>query len=475
MNDRFYRCGRALLDQTIRLYYRRIEVVGRERIPPTGPAIVVANHPNSSTDAFLLASQLTRRKINFIAKDSIPRHPLYGWLVRRFGVVGVARGIDYERQRDLSRQRNQLAVATCVPRLLAGEVVAIFGEGICTDARQLQMIRKGALRFGYAAEKAADFKLGLAWIPVGISYTAKQRFRSDVLIAVGEPFHLADLHTSPTAHENEVLQRGTQRLQRDLESLLVNIKREGLAGLIDWLVDLLGGHRGSLAGRVERHQHVARAVQYFNVAEPQRLAQVERALRQYERRLAAAGLSDEVVRQRHPGLAFWTSFLGIFKNGLLMVLNLYGWANSFVPRWAAYLCRPLGRRSPKTSEHAEAGEKVLVAQEALWGVLGGWLGAALAFPLQTYLVFRWLTGRLGIGAGLGLALLYGISLIPSWQLYIHRRDIFRQHVLNLSAALRFLIRARPAIRLQSQRRKLQRQLRSLLAAYDAAAPRSPAF
>jgi hypothetical protein len=72
-------------------------------------------------------------------------------------------------------------------------------------------------------------------------------------------------------------------------------------------------------------------------------------------------------------------------------------------------------------------------------------------------------------------LAYGISLIPSRQLFIHRRDIFRKHVLNLSAALRFLIRARPAIRLQSQRRKLQRQLRSLLAAYDAATPRSPAF
>ena len=67
MSDRFYRFGRALLNQTIRLYYRRIQVVGRERIPAAGPAIVVANHPNSSADAFLLASQLTARKVNFIA------------------------------------------------------------------------------------------------------------------------------------------------------------------------------------------------------------------------------------------------------------------------------------------------------------------------------------------------------------------------------------------------------------------------
>ena len=89
--------------------------------------------------------------------------------------MGVARAVDYERQRDLARRRNQSAIATCVPRLLAGELLTIFGEGISTDARRLHMIRKGAMRFGYSAEQAADFQLGLVWIPVGISYSAKQR------------------------------------------------------------------------------------------------------------------------------------------------------------------------------------------------------------------------------------------------------------------------------------------------------------
>src|ERR1700745_1947311 len=137
MADWFYGLGRALLDQSIRFYYRRIEVVGRERIPDSGPAILVANHPNSIPAAFLLASQLTGRKLNFIAKDTITRSHLYGWFARRFGVVGVARGADYGRQRDLAHERNQMAITTCQPRLLAGEIVAIFGEGISTDARRL--------------------------------------------------------------------------------------------------------------------------------------------------------------------------------------------------------------------------------------------------------------------------------------------------------------------------------------------------
>lgn len=53
MSDLFYRLGHALLNQAIRLYYRRIEVVGRDHLPNTGPAILVSNHPNSVMDAIL--------------------------------------------------------------------------------------------------------------------------------------------------------------------------------------------------------------------------------------------------------------------------------------------------------------------------------------------------------------------------------------------------------------------------------------
>ncbi|MGH9804043.1 MAG: 1-acyl-sn-glycerol-3-phosphate acyltransferase, partial [Candidatus Acidiferrales bacterium] len=188
MSGWFYRFGRALLNQSVSLYYRRIELAAAERIPEKGPAIIVANHPNSVADAFLVAARLTPRRINFIAKDTITGAPVVGWLARQFGVVGVARAYEYERQRDMARKRTEAAIGSCIPRLLAGELVVIFGEGISTDVRRLHMIRKGALRFGYAAERAAGFQLGLQWIPVGINYSAKQRFRSDVVLRVGEPF-----------------------------------------------------------------------------------------------------------------------------------------------------------------------------------------------------------------------------------------------------------------------------------------------
>src|SRR5436309_16050447 len=109
--------------------------------------------------------------------------------------------MEYGQNRDLARERNRLAIEACVPRLKAGEVIAIFGEGISTDARHLHQIRKGAMRFGYAAEQAVRFGLGTSWVPVGINYPAKQRLRSDVLIRVGSPFRLKGLHADPAGQE----------------------------------------------------------------------------------------------------------------------------------------------------------------------------------------------------------------------------------------------------------------------------------
>src|SRR5881296_467009 len=80
MRGWLYRFARTLFDQTIRLYYGRIEVAGCDRVPAAGPVILVANHPNSIADACLVGTQITGRRVNFIAKETLTRAPVLGWI-----------------------------------------------------------------------------------------------------------------------------------------------------------------------------------------------------------------------------------------------------------------------------------------------------------------------------------------------------------------------------------------------------------
>jgi len=461
MKGLLIRCARALLDQTVRLYYGRIEVTGGERIPPQGPVILVANHPNSVADACLVATRITSRPVHFIAKDTLTRAPLFGLLARSLGVVGVARPMEYGRNSEEARERNRRAVEACVPLLRDGGVIAIFGEGTSTDAPHLQTLRKGAMRFGYAAEKACGFALGVLWIPVGINYAAKQRFRSDVLVRVGAPLRLVDL-TAPVEDETRAVEAGTERLQGALSELIVDIERGDLAPLVERAAGMLLGPDAPLAARVERGRSLTRALERLQRENPVRLREIQGGLSRYDTRLLDEGLTDEVVRQRHPTLALWVSLRGVVAQGALLVLNGYGWINSLIPRWVSYLAGHLARRLEE-SGGADGRARAPLVQQVAWSTYGGWIGALLAFPLQIALVFMGASAGRGPIVGAAAAAIYALTLVPSWRLFVRRRDLFRRHLARLREALRFLGNARAARRLQGERARVVSDLRRLAA------------
>src|SRR5260370_37507620 len=77
----------------LRIFFRRIEVTGVERVPSDGPVVFVLNHPNGLIDpAFLLC--LAPRPVSFLAKAPLFRLPIIGALVRAFEGIPVYRRQD---------------------------------------------------------------------------------------------------------------------------------------------------------------------------------------------------------------------------------------------------------------------------------------------------------------------------------------------------------------------------------------------
>ncbi len=69
-----------------------------------------------------------------------------------------------------------------------------------------------------------------------------------------------------------------------------------------------------------------------------------------------------------------------------------------------------------------------------------------------------------------MAGLYLLSLVPSWRLYVRRRDIFKKHLAAIRQSFSFLMHAVPATRMRRHRVKLALRIRSLVSAYEQAAP-----
>jgi 1-acyl-sn-glycerol-3-phosphate acyltransferase len=111
-------------------FYFGWRVYNPERVPLKGPVILASNHA-SILDPPLVGSGL-RRGINFLARESLFRFPLVGWVLRRWNSVPV--------DRDGGGAAGLRAI---LDRLLAGGAIILFPEGTRTRTGNLQPARAG--------------------------------------------------------------------------------------------------------------------------------------------------------------------------------------------------------------------------------------------------------------------------------------------------------------------------------------------
>ncbi len=181
------RCLTLFLRALARLFFRSVEVVGRENVPREGGGLLVAWHPNGLADGILILG-FCPRPVTFGARHGLFRLPLIGWLLRAVGAVPLYRARDRgeagapasDRERRAANHRSLAALAAAT-----GEsFVAIFPEGATHDEPNLLELRAGAARlFQLARQGGGDPAL----VPVGLHYERKHAFRSRALVAFHPP------------------------------------------------------------------------------------------------------------------------------------------------------------------------------------------------------------------------------------------------------------------------------------------------
>ena len=169
----------------------RCRVEGGERIPATGPFLLVSNHLNL-VDPPVLGALLPRR-IVFMAKEELFRTPVVGWVTRWYGAFAVRRG-----------QPDRQALRTATKVLQEGGVVGMFPEGTRSKDGKMKQALPGAALIALMT--------ALPVVPVGISGTDRLRsplsllFRPAVTVRVGEPFILSRSESGRTGLEDATLQ-----------------------------------------------------------------------------------------------------------------------------------------------------------------------------------------------------------------------------------------------------------------------------
>ena len=159
----FHAPVRALILGLVQLFYPRIEVTGRERLPMGGPVMFVLNHPNGLLDPLTVMVAL-RRPASFLAKSTFFANPVGKFLMDAFAALPVYRQRDEGKaggpQGDAAA-RNERTFARCRALLKRGGAMALCPEGTTHSEPMLLPLRTGAARIALSAEAENDWKLGV--------------------------------------------------------------------------------------------------------------------------------------------------------------------------------------------------------------------------------------------------------------------------------------------------------------------------
>ncbi len=436
----------TIISFALRLFFRRIETSDAACVPATGPLVFVLNHPNGLIDPALVFTALPRR-ISFLAKSTLFRMPVVGWMMRVMEVLPLYRRADAGE--DVSQ--NQRTFEECRALLKKGRCIAIFPEGVSHDEPQLQPVKTGAARIALGAtsvemDDSIDGKpLDLKIVPVGLYYTSKTTFRSEALLRFGEPFDVPSLALDETGEPpREAVRELSSRIERALREVTFNVGSRDELEVAKRAEQLFSSvYEGirveaSLAARFDFLRRFALGRRLEGGAHPERIEKLRGRLLRYDDELRHLGLSpDNLTVTSHTA---WFVFRHLFLRGALLVaLSPLAFVGAIL-HLPAYLGATLvSRLSPRHGpDEAAATAKILMSillVPLTWLVVAGlafyiwdWRAALISFPVSVvcgYVAMRTLEELYDMRGWFKAALLL-----------VRRRGLFLRLLLERRALLR---------------------------------------
>lgn len=198
----------------------RYRTLGAENLPATGAVVVAPNH-YSNIDPIVVgyAMYRLRRMPRFLAKASLFKVPVLGWMLKKAGQVPVERS---------GRPRDGVDPLAQAKKIAAdGLAVVIYPEGSLTREPNSWPMRgkSGAVRTALDA--------GIPLIPAA-SWGAQKilpRYgkislfpRKDVTVVFGEPLDLSEFRGKPL--DSATLNAATEKLMSAITALLEQLRGE---------------------------------------------------------------------------------------------------------------------------------------------------------------------------------------------------------------------------------------------------------
>ncbi len=315
-----YRFLRRLVRIWFAVFFRKIRLLGAERLPASAPALVAVGHPASFRDALLLLAASDRKVCCFVPSRVLTS----GWQ-RIFGrALGM---IPYKREGEAWRSALKAGAGT----LAAGGTIAAFAdlEGGSKEPGKRALAAAAVALEAEARNPAVEIAIypGHLFLPVGRSAAGELLIHIDAPLARGS---VARGAMALGRRIEEAWQENAFRIQpaefrqflADLEELLLAALEEDFASRPNWKQQAEG---------FELSRFVAEWTEQANSLDPGRLVALRAALDDYREKRRRWSLRSFRVETGGDWIGSrWRRMLAWAETALGLPVALYGLAQNLL-------------------------------------------------------------------------------------------------------------------------------------------------
>ncbi|MCB9080168.1 MAG: 1-acyl-sn-glycerol-3-phosphate acyltransferase [Lewinellaceae bacterium] len=288
-----YQVARPIARLGLRVFLRKIQLAHAERIPWGKPIILAVNHPTGFMEPSILAVFL-QGPIFFLVRGDFFQNPLANFMLRALHMVPIFRMRDGGIN---GLKTNYSTFAACHAALAANKSIMIFPEGLTEHEKRLRPLQRGLGRIAFGVLDAYPDLEDVYVVPIGVTFTYADRFRSSVMMSVGEPIGARAFYGTGEQPDGQGL---TETLADRLRAEMVIIEDPADDELADylWIMDRSTRPEpvfpifSTQEKALRAEQAIAQQVNQMGAEEKAALRQVADA---YFQRLAELQISDAAV------------------------------------------------------------------------------------------------------------------------------------------------------------------------------------
>lgn len=327
----FYRLLFGAVRFYYHIYYKKVSIVGLERIPTDKAIIFAANHQNALMDALAILFA-ANRPVVFLARADIFQKK---WIAR---LLYFARILPVYRMHDGASkvEKNRTTFDETVWLLNNGSALAIMPEGAFSPGKQLLPLKKGISRIAFQTAASTQFKMPLAIVPFGIDYEHPDKAGKHLLLRIGQPIDVSDYYEQYQHDPNQAMLLLREKLASALKKEIIHVQ-----ALENTRAYQLLGRLAYLAAQDEQKENLSRADRFLiEQAVAKRLNKLQESDSVFFTQLMQkSGTLNNLLQQlgmhefallapHRPGLIL---NLALLWHLLMLPVKLIGWLVHFVP------------------------------------------------------------------------------------------------------------------------------------------------